>query len=82
MSSAELEATRQEMTLLKEEVQHGRLTLENMRVELQDVELQAQQDAEQAAEQIASLQDQLRLEREQREDAETEVLKQKQVFGK
>ena len=82
MSSAELEATRQEMTLLKEEVQHGRLTLENMRVELQDVELQAQQDAEQAAEQIASLQDQLRLEREQREDAETEVLKQKQVFRK
>ena len=55
--------------MLKEEVQHGRLSLENLRVEMQDLEIQAQQDSEQAEEQISSLQEQLRLEREQRDDA-------------
>ncbi|XP_005099211.1 golgin subfamily A member 5 [Aplysia californica] len=78
VSSLEHESMRQERDMMREELQQTKLTVENLRMELQDVENQLQQDSDTSQETIRSLEDSLRDEKRRREDAENELLTQKQ----
>lgn len=78
VSALEHDSMRQERDMLREELQQTKLTVENLRVELQDVESQLQQESDTAQENIMSLEDSVREEKRRREDAEAELLAQKQ----
>ncbi|XP_059159175.1 golgin subfamily A member 5-like [Physella acuta] len=78
VSTLEYESLRQERDMLREELQQTKLTIDNLRSELQDAENQLQMDSYTAEETIRSLEDSVREEKRRREDAEQELLKQKQ----
>lgn len=78
VSQLEHESLRQEKDMLREELQQTKLTVENLRQELQDVENQMQQESDTSQDTIRSLEDSVREEKRRREDAEQELLKQKQ----
>lgn len=63
--------------MFKEELQQMKMATENLRVELADVEGQMQQESDSAQETIRSLEDNINEEKQRREDAEQELLKQK-----
>lgn len=76
--ATELDSMRQERDIVREELQNSQLALENLRSELAELENQMQQDSETSRDQIASLEDQLHMERKRREDGELEMNKVKQ----
>lgn len=76
--ATELDSMRQERDIVREELQNSQLALENLRSELTDLENQMQQDSETSREQMASLEDQLLMERKRREDGELEMNKVRQ----
>ncbi|KAH9489048.1 Golgin sub A member 5 [Bulinus truncatus] len=78
VSILEHESLRQERDMMREELQQAKLTIDNLRSELQEVENQLQLDSDTAQENIRSLEDSLREEKRRKEDAEQELLKQKQ----
>ncbi|XP_053376956.1 golgin subfamily A member 5-like isoform X2 [Mercenaria mercenaria] len=77
VSSLEYDTVKQERDMFKEEIQQARMTVENLRVELADVESQMQQEDDTAKDTIRSLEDNVSEEKQRREDAEQELLKQK-----
>lgn len=64
--------------MFREELQQYKMTIENMRMELLDMETHLQQESDTSNEQIRSLEENVRSEKQRREDAEQELLKQKQ----
>ncbi|KAK3093353.1 hypothetical protein FSP39_014385 [Pinctada imbricata] len=78
VSSLEYDSVKQERDMFKEELQQTKMTMENLRMELSDLEAQLQQDSDTANDQISSLEESLRHERRKCEDAEQELLRQKQ----
>ncbi|XP_022330942.2 golgin subfamily A member 5-like [Crassostrea virginica] len=78
VSSLEYDSVKQERDMFKEELQQHKMTVENMRMEMLDMETQLQQESDTANDQIQSLEDNVRSEKQRREDAEQELLKQKQ----
>lgn len=78
VSSLEYESVRQERDMMREDTQQGKMTIENLRMELQDLEVQLQQESSTAQENIQSLEDSLAEEKRRRQDAEQELLNQKQ----
>ncbi|KAL4239078.1 Golgin subfamily A member 5 [Mactra antiquata] len=77
VSSLEYDTVKQERDMFKEEIQQSRMTIENLRVELADIESQMQQENDTAQDTIQSLEDTINEEKQRREDAEQELLKQK-----
>lgn len=78
VSSLEYDSVKQERDMFRDELQHSRMTVDSLRVELQDLEGQLQRDSDEANDQIRSLEDNLLVEKRRREEAEHELLKQKQ----
>ncbi|XP_060558224.1 golgin subfamily A member 5-like isoform X6 [Ruditapes philippinarum] len=77
VSSLEYDTVKQERDMFKEEIQQARMTVENLKVELADVESQMQQENDTAQDTIRSLEDNIGEEKQRREDSEQELLKQK-----
>lgn len=77
VSNLEYDTVKQERDMFKEEIQQCRMTTENLRVELSDIETQMQQESDTARETARSLEDNLSEEKQRREDVEQELLKQK-----
>ncbi|KAL3873305.1 hypothetical protein ACJMK2_036441 [Sinanodonta woodiana] len=77
VSSLEFDAVKQERDMLKEELHKTKLAVENLRMELQEMEAQLQQETVSSQDQIHTLEDNFREEKQRREDAEQEILKQK-----
>lgn len=78
VSSLEYDSVKQERDMFRDELQQSRMTVDSLRVELQDLEGQLQRDSDEANDQIRTLEDNVMSEKRRREDAETELLKQKQ----
>ncbi|XP_061173626.1 golgin subfamily A member 5-like isoform X2 [Saccostrea echinata] len=78
VSNLEYDSVKQERDMFKEELQQYKMTVENLRMELLDMETQLQHDSDTANEQIRSLEDNVSSEKQRREEAEQELLKQKQ----
>lgn len=68
--AAEIEELRGERVALREEVQHCRATVESLRMELQDVDVQRHSDAESARADILALESRLTAEQAKAKDAE------------
>ncbi|XP_074650631.1 golgin subfamily A member 5-like [Tubulanus polymorphus] len=77
-SSIELDHICQERDLYREELQQCRLTIEQLRGEISDLEVQMSSEETMAQNNIQNLEEQLTSEKRKREDADHEVLKQKQ----
>ncbi|XP_050405354.1 golgin subfamily A member 5 [Patella vulgata] len=78
VSSIEYDSVKQERDMFREELQQSKMTIETLRVELQDIEGQLQQESYTSSEHIQSLEENLGEEKRRREDSEQELLKQKQ----
>lgn len=78
VSSIEYDTIKQEKDMFKEEILQSRMTIENLRVELADMEAQMQQENDATQDTIRSLEDTIAEEKRRREDTEHEILKQKQ----
>lgn len=78
VSSLEFESLQQERDMLREELQKSRMTADNMRTELQDLDIQLQQEVGLAQDNIKSLEDRLAEEKHHRSEVEQELLRQKQ----
>lgn len=78
VSNLEYDSVKQERDMFREELQQYKMTIENMRMELLDMETHLQQENDTSNEQIRSLEENVCSEKQRREDAEQELLKQKQ----
>lgn len=78
VSNLEYDSVKQERDMFREELQQYKMTIENMRMELLDMETHLQQESDTSNEQIRSLEENVCSEKQRREDAEQELLKQKQ----
>ncbi|OWF43826.1 golgin subfamily A member 5-like isoform X2 [Mizuhopecten yessoensis] len=78
VSSLEYDSIKQERDMFRDELQQSRMTVDSLRVELQDLEGQLQRDSDEANDQLRALEDNLLVEKRRRKEAETELLKQKQ----
>ncbi|CAG2191974.1 Golgin subfamily A member 5 [Mytilus edulis] len=78
VSNLEYDSVKQERDMFREELQHSRMTAENLGLELQEIESQLQQDNDSANEQIRSMEENLQEEKRIRLDFEQEILNQKQ----
>lgn len=78
VSNLEYDSVKQERDMFREELQHSKMTAENLGLELQEIESQLQQDNDSANEQIKSMEENLQEEKRIRLDFEQEILNQKQ----
>ncbi|XP_063426720.1 golgin subfamily A member 5-like [Mytilus trossulus] len=78
VSNLEYDSVKQERDMFREELQHSKMTAENLGLELQEIESQLQQDSDSANEQIRSMEENLQEEKRIRLDFEQEILNQKQ----
>ncbi|XP_064601011.1 golgin subfamily A member 5-like [Liolophura sinensis] len=78
VSSLEYDAVKQERDMFREELQQNKMSMENLRIELQDLEAQLQQESDTYREHLRSLEEQMNEEKRRREDSDQELLKQKQ----
>ncbi|KAI0219039.1 Golgin subfamily A member 5 [Lamellibrachia satsuma] len=78
VSPAELDDMKQERDILRDELLQSRMTIENLRVELQDLESQMQQDSDAVQDEVRALEEQLSGEKQRREDTEQELARHKQ----
>ncbi|KAL5009113.1 hypothetical protein ScPMuIL_014694 [Solemya velum] len=77
VSNLEYDSVKQERDMFKEELQLSKMSVDGMRVEIQDLETQLQQEGDEAQEQIKSLEETSMEEKTRREEAEQDLLKQK-----
>lgn len=80
VSNLEYDSVKQERDMFREDLQHSKLTADNLRIELQEIEIQLQQESDSSNDQIRSLEENLQDEKRRRTDAEQDLLKQKQEF--
>ena len=76
---AQLEQTEKERDLLRDEVRGAQMQLEHLRAEIQEIEQQQQNEADHAQGRIRELEDGLEDERRQREVAEQEAARRRDV---
>lgn len=78
VSNLEYDSVKQERDMFREELQQSKMTADNLKSELQEIEMQLQQESDAANDQIRSLEETIQEENRRRVDAEQDLLKQKQ----
>lgn len=77
IQSVELEEMRQDKEILREELQHARMIIENLRSDIQDLEMQHQTDIDSLQEELRTVDELCNTEKQRAETAENENNKQK-----